>query len=269
MIFIKKIKEVTLIKLGKKFINKVPFYSYCFMVDDLLIDSGPPCCANELLNYCTDKNISSILNTHHHEDHIGGNKLLQERLGIKIFASYSTVELLKNKPDIQSYRKFIWGKPSNSIIQSIKGPIETLSGYTFEMVPTPGHTNDHVCYFEKNNGWLFTGDAFLHTRIKVFRKGENFHQTLISLKNMVLLNPVHLFCSLNGRLSGASSLLKRKIEYMENLEHQVIELYRQGISKTQIRKRLLGHENHLLLFTFGHFSKYNLINSILSRQVSN
>jgi hypothetical protein len=40
-------------------------------------------------------------------------------------------------------------------------------------------------------------------------------------------------------------------------------LYREGVSPTHIRRRLLGREGLMYWLSNGHFSKQNLVNSIL------
>jgi hypothetical protein len=36
-------------------------------------------------------------------------------------------------------------------------PLYTVEAYLFEVIPTPGHCPDHVCLFEREQGWLFNG----------------------------------------------------------------------------------------------------------------
>lgn len=33
--------------------------------------------------------------------------------------------------------------------------------YRFAVLHTPGHSNDHICLLEPDEGWLFSGDLFL------------------------------------------------------------------------------------------------------------
>ena len=264
MITTKKIQDITLIKAGRKILGKVPFFSYSFLIDDLLIDTGPPCCKKEMYHFFNHTKISRVVNTHHHEDHIGGNSILKEKCEIEIYAHPLTAKIISQPMSIQLYRQLVWGKPDICWIHPLSTYIKTTSGYVLKVIPTPGHCDDHVCYFEENEGWLFTGDAFLHSKIKVLRKDENFYQILTSLKILKELQPSILFCSLNGRLSKGYDHINRKIEFMENLAFETHKLYKQGISPHQIKLELLGKENSWYYFTLGHFSKQNLINSILS-----
>jgi hypothetical protein len=51
---------------------------------------------------------------------------------------------------------------------------------------------------------------------------------------------------------------------MENLQEQVQMHHAKGESPVAIRNRLLGREDRMYYLTAGHFSKTNLIASILS-----
>ena len=264
MLTFKKFNDITQIKMGRKIFGKVPFFSYAFLVDDLLIDTGPPVCKQQILDYCKNFNVSKAVNTHHHEDHVGGNRMLQQKCGVEIYADYLTTQILTQPMPIQLYRQLAWGNPDSCQVQLLSSSIKTSSGRVLKVIPTPGHCDDHVCFFEEKQGWLFTGDAFLHPKIKVLRNDEDFHQILSSLKKMKALKPSFLFCSLNGRLSNACNLMNRKIEFMETLIVEANKLNKQGLLPQQIRKELLGNENSWFYFTSGHFSKQNLINSILN-----
>jgi glyoxylase-like metal-dependent hydrolase (beta-lactamase superfamily II) len=50
------------------------------------------------------------------------------------------------------------------------------------VIPTPGHSEDHICLFEPNEGWLFSGDLFISERVKYMREDENVYSLLDSLK---------------------------------------------------------------------------------------
>lgn len=96
-----------------------------------------------------DLQLSSILLTHHHADHIGGVK-----------------ELLERFPGTPVYG------PKSSKIDSVTSPISegdklNWAEVDFSIVSVPGHTLDHIAYYasehsgEENlkNGVLFCGDT--------------------------------------------------------------------------------------------------------------
>jgi hydroxyacylglutathione hydrolase len=74
----KRAGAVTQIMMGREIDGAVYYWTAAYLVDDLLIDTGCFYTAPELMAYLQDQEISQVVNTHHHEDHIGGNALLQK-----------------------------------------------------------------------------------------------------------------------------------------------------------------------------------------------
>ena len=263
MINVKTNQGITQIKLGRSIFGKIFFHTFCFYFEDILIDTGPPICKYELYEFLSNKNITKICNTHHHEDHVGANKLLQDKMSVDSYASPLTAKTLSQNVPMQFYRHVVWGKLQRSAIKSFNQILILPSGRSLKIIPTQGHCDDHSCYFEESEGLLFTGDAFIHPKIKIFRKDEDFYKSLESLKKMLLLKPKKMLCSFNGMLSMAQMLLSRKIDYMESIKFDTLKMYKEGYSIKYIRNKLLGKENNWYYLTAGHFSKQNLIKAII------
>ena len=70
-------------------------------------------------------------------------------------------------------------------------------------------------------------------------------------------------CGLEGVVEDGGLALKEKIRGMEELRARAVELQRKGLSRREIRRRLLGLEDKMYYITSGHFSKQNVIDSIL------
>src|SRR4030042_4001785 len=121
----------------------------------------------------------------------------------------------------------------------------------FLVVPTPGHSDDHVCLYEPNEGWLFSGDLFLSEQMKYLREEENIFSIIDSLKKVAALHPKKMFCSFNGLLDHPTDAIYKKIEYLENLQKGVEEGFHQGLSPKEIQKRLLGGGDHRGFITSG------------------
>ena len=91
----------------------------------IIIDPGDE--AKRIIDFCSNKNVVGILVTHHHFDHIGALK------------------------EIESYY---------NIKESQK-----VEGFSFEVLKTPGHTDDSVCYYFKEEKVLFSGDFLFYNSI--------------------------------------------------------------------------------------------------------
>lgn len=252
-----------------KLINGKPLYTMaCYYVDGLLIDTGPVHVADEIEEAFKGLNIDVVVNTHHHEDHIGNNIVFQNKWRINAALVHSNaVERIKN-PEIwikrlRAYQHVVWGSPPPSNAQVIGESIKT-SHYEFKVIYTPGHSDDHICLLESERGWLFSGDLFIKEDLKVLRSDENFHELLASLYELTKYNFDTIFCSSGQVVKEGKKALMRKIEYFEKLKEQILDLYSKGMEIEEIRRQVLGEESALFIPTGGDFSKINLVKSVLN-----
>lgn len=74
--------------------------------------------------------LNAILVTHYHADHVGGIE-----------------QLIKHFPNVSVF------EPNNTSNKL------SLPPYQFDILQTPGHTKNHICYFEPHKRWLFCGDT--------------------------------------------------------------------------------------------------------------
>jgi hypothetical protein len=72
-----------------------------------------------------------------------------------------------------------------------------------------------------------------------------------------------MFCAHRGVIASGKAALRRKLDFLESLCQQVADLHRQGRSREEITRRLLGREGLMTLLTGYHFSKRNLIDACL------
>lgn len=123
--------------------------NYIFMIENeaehltAVVDPGDP---TPVLMYLSqhNKKLDYILNTHHHNDHIGGNAKLKAETGCKIVAfegdqhRIPTIDILVREHDTFS-----------------------LGQFDFTVIETVGHTLGHISYYCENNGQpvLFCGDT--------------------------------------------------------------------------------------------------------------
>ena len=97
-----------------------------------------------IINY-TEKNrinLKFILNTHHHFDHIGGNKDLKKKYNSKVIGFKKDRNRIP-EIDIALDDKEIWKN----------------NKFEAKIYHIPGHTSGHVCYHFFNQNILFTGDT--------------------------------------------------------------------------------------------------------------
>lgn len=243
-----------------------PLYTMAvYYIDGLLIDTGPFHVASEIEKAFAGIKIDKIINTHYHEDHIGNNVLFQDK-GIPIFAHPLAVSLI-NDPSSWSYRlhdyqKFVWGEPPASKVREISDYINT-GNYRFRVIHTPGHSPDHICLLEENEGWLFAGDLFLGEKVKMLRSDENVLELMNSIKHLLNFHFQTIFCSSGAVFDNGHTRMQLKLEYWQHLREEIYRLSHQEIEDVLIRDQLLGPENLMFELTGGDFSRLNLVRSFL------
>ena len=126
--------------------------SYLIGVDDMtLIDPGPKIeqHLDRLLELGANK-IKRILVTHTHPDHSPGAKVLADKLGVPLMGR------LVAKDDSRQDKTF---QPDRVLHH---GDIITTDEYTIEVLHTPGHASNHLCYLIKEEETLLTGDHIMN-----------------------------------------------------------------------------------------------------------
>ena len=109
-----------------------------------VIDPGE---AEPVIKFLNSKNLhlDEIINTHHHNDHIGGNDKLLDVYKSKLIApSYE-----KNR--ISNVDKFV---SDNETIN--------IAGVSTKVIHTPGHTLGHICFYMPEEKCLFSGDTLFY-----------------------------------------------------------------------------------------------------------
>lgn len=234
---------------------EVSAYAY----DGFLIDSGPPSAASQLVEWCrAHPEVKRGVLTHHHEDHVGGAAALQEELGLPLHASASAAAILAEGLRMPPYRRAIWGRPRRFRAEPLEEQIGRL-----RVIPTPGHAATHVCLFDEERRWLFSGDLYVHEKVRYLRRVEDAREHIASLRRVLALEPELLICDHAGILEHAQERLARKIRFWEDLAGEARKLRDQGHSMKDIAHRLLGRDGFLAWASFGDFSHRNLIESLL------
>jgi len=235
-----------------------------YLVDGLLVDTGPAHTAQELTDFLKDRRLKKAVNTHFHEDHISANKFLQDAYKIDIFAHPLAIDKINRPATLYPYQEQVWGYPVPSQVKLLGDHIDT-EHYRFDVIPTPGHDLDHVCLFEKKNGWLFTGDLYVTTAPVVCRPNDDMRQTIEDLKKLRSLNPACLFPAPTHVVTAPGEKLDRLIVYLLELEEKIDKLYSKGLNAGQIKKEIFPVDGPITEMTQQQFSSLNMVKSFLKK----
>lgn len=189
----------------------------------VLVDSGMPKREKllwELLNSLNYQpaDLKHILVTHADVDHAGSLAVIQQASGAKIYASAKTAVLL---PEGRSPKHMPWfaqiiidtfmryGKVSADKVTIVQDgdALPLLGG--IQVLATPGHTLDHLSFYNPASGVLFAGDA-MNTRNGRLQATESritadvpaSRQSVIKL---LQLAPVVFACGHGDPFSGHST----------------------------------------------------------------
>lgn len=113
-----------------------------------VIDPGPALHEHIEVIIQASANIKQILLTHTHPDHSPGARLLQDNIGVPVFALITE----------SSKDQDITFTPERILID---GEIIANEYYSIEVIHTPGHASNHLCYLLKDEKLLFTGDHIM------------------------------------------------------------------------------------------------------------
>jgi glyoxylase-like metal-dependent hydrolase (beta-lactamase superfamily II) len=253
---------ITRIRLARTFFGRALYSVSAYLVDGTLIDSGPPATAQELVSWLRGRPPQLVVNTHYHEDHTGGNAALQLSFGVRVLAPAASAARLADFYRLPFYRALVWRQPRNVAVEPLPEVVDT-GRYRLQVVPTPGHAADHVCLFEPEQGWLFSGDLYIHERVSYTRQVEDVWLHIESLRRVLALQPRLLLCSHAGLVHDPKTAITAKIAFWEGLAERARALREQGVSPAAIRSRLLGREGWMTAISRGDFSKLNMIRALL------
>ncbi len=261
---LEKYGPIEALQLGRRLLGLGPpiMTVRCYAVDGLLVDTGLSPLYRAVLAFARERGVKQAAVTHHHEDHSGNARALRDA-GVEVFASTAAADLLASGFETRWYQRRAWGVAPRVEVKPLGGVVETPR-HRFEVLPAPGHCDDQVVFYERSRGWLFSGDAFLADRVKLFRGDEDFAGTLATLRRLVELDFDSLFCAHRPVLQGGREALRRKLAYLTEVEGRVRDLAASGRSIDEIARRVLGAENRWMVwFSRGDLSKRNLVRSIL------
>lgn len=143
-----------------------------------------------------------VLNSHTHDDHVGGNWEFKTVYGMDTDftranakgsredaqAEIAPGEICGALPrdfDAKSYRTRPW-----RITKYIHdGEKIELGGRSIEVIATPGHTPDAISLFDHANGLLFTGDTYYPAPIWLFRPETDLKAYAASIRRLAALAP--------------------------------------------------------------------------------
>lgn len=259
--------EVEGIRVGR-FRSQINTSAIVYRVGDAAIDAGPPNQWRFIRDFLQSRGVRRVLITHHHEDHSGNGAAIQRELKITVLAPAESISYLSHGYPMQLYRRVIWGIPAKFRAEVLPRELELCPGLSLHLLPAPGHAPDMTCFLVPQRGWLFTGDLFITPAPQFAREADHYREEIESLRRVLEQDFSTVFCAHRGAVVNGREMLHRKLEYLEELRGKAGEMFRAGKSVKEIQRSLLGKEGTMSWLTFFHFSRRNMIKSLLEEAIS-
>lgn len=233
---------------------------HLFVVDGLLIDTGPESLKRDSTKFLQENHIEQVALTHLHEDHSGMAFWLQ-RQKIPIYLHEKAIPEAKRKAKYRLYHHLVWGKRPAFDPQPLP-EVLTTGKYTFDVIDSPGHIRYHNIFHENNQGWLFTGDLFVSIKPKVAFYSENMQDTIATIKKILMLDFDTVFCAHSGVISDGKAMFQNKLDFLLGVQEKVNALRLQGLDDHEIDKKLYPKTLPITIVSRGEWSSYNLVSTI-------
>jgi ribonuclease/clavin/mitogillin len=261
-----------------------PFWTSSFLIDGLLIDTGPPAGENDLKNFIKslneEKMVTKCLITHSHEDHCGGAAMLQSVFNIPIYASQIAIPKLRKEKDYPDYRKITWGFPFRPFeANAIESTIMTSTNrYKFDLIEIPGHAEEEIALLEDKKQWAIISDGIMPKYTMIFGKHTDIPEDISKIYNSLKLldnitkNMHNLLIFTSGRgIFKNQKIFQERMAEIENLhkkaykfkEAAIIQGYKGKSLLRFIVRKIFGKESFIGQFTRGDLSSQNLVISLL------
>ena len=192
--------------------------------DSAVLDPGPNIDSHVAAIRAAQPNLRLILITHRHGDHAPAALPLKAATGAQILAPRGVLE------DSQVDRRVAGGE------------VLHIGGIDVEVIATPGHTSEHVCYLT-SEGDLFTGDTILgFGTTAIFPPDGHMGDYLRSLRTLRERNPKRIYPAHGPVREDAVALIDEYIAHRLERERQVLDAYANGAHTTAEMRRLIYPE---------------------------
>ncbi len=188
--------------------------------------------AKPIINFIEKENINLkyILNTHHHYDHIGGNKDLKKK--------YNSIVI--------GYKDDASRIPGIDILLN-NNQIWKADNFEAKIMHIPGHTTGHISFHFFKEKLIFTGDTLFSLGCgKIF---EGTYQDMFDSLNQIKKLPqdTKIYCGHEYTLQNSKFCIKHDPENL-NLKNKIVEIKKKLENNIPTIPSTLKDENECNIF---------------------
>lgn len=191
--------------------------------------------------------ITEIILTHHHGDHVGLVNRMTKEHQVPVYAHEESIHRLKRDPDFLQMRAEFYerlydemgcgdaGKKRVNFLkeaivknkhQAIQSDITPIKDFHagLKTIYTPGHSQDHIVLFNEETGDLFAGDLLIehistNALVEPDENGERIHTLIQHKQSLEKIKELNISCTYPGHgnlIHDTDQLLNRRIKGIEN-----------------------------------------------------
>ncbi|MGB2673009.1 MAG: MBL fold metallo-hydrolase [Candidatus Acidiferrum sp.] len=179
-----------------------------------------------------------VLNSHTHNDHVGGNSLFPFIYGIDTDFTRTNAKGSRDAAQEEIAPGMICGnlpkgfdpktyatKPWHISLFVHDGfKISLGHDHDVEIIATPGHTPDSIALLDRANGLLFTGDTYYPGPIWLFRPETNLDAYVASVMKLAALAPqLKLVLGAHNVPTADPSILPKLVDAIEDVRAGKVE----------------------------------------------
>jgi glyoxylase-like metal-dependent hydrolase (beta-lactamase superfamily II) len=214
-------------------------------------------------NRFTLDDLTRIIITHNHEDHVGLINRISSIKEIPLYAHKESIHRLKRDPEFfslriqffnQLYQEMGCGAAGEKQVQKLKEaarnneknkiranilPLtdsDMIAG--LQVIETPGHSPDHLVFFDAQRKWLFAGDHLIshissNALIEPDRNGRRILtllQYIDSLKKCATLDIETLYPGHGELVYNHRELITTRLHRIDQKAEKILHLIQNGIS---------------------------------------
>ena len=220
--------------------------NYSYLIIDKINNTAcviDPSEAKPIINFIEKENINLkyILNTHHHFDHVGGNKDLKK----------------KYKSEVIGYKDDSNRIPEIDILLE-DNQIWKAENFEAKIMHIPGHTTGHICFHFSKEKLLFTGDTLFSLGCGKLFEGtyEDMFKSLGKIKK--LPQDTKIYCGHEYTLQNSKFCIEYDPENI-NLKNKIKEIKKKLENSLPTIPSILKDEMECNIFlrakNVGSFSK--------------
>ncbi len=286
--------KLTILFLNGTLPNTVPLlFGELFtavLYDGVAVDPGSPKMRRSLDRHLRRlrPNITKVVATHAHEEHVGNLNWLADRAHAPIYLSEMTAQFLTPFKKLPWVRAMIIGQPPNlQPPYQILGETLNTQSHQLQVIPTPGHCDDHIVLYDPAEKLLIAGDAFMGGYFATPNPDVDSHKWLLSLERLMELD-IEILVEGHGHIhtlrtdipdfpgvvirEDPKRAIAEKLDYMRWLREQIEAGFAEKLPMRVIEATCFPWGNRtswescatdecIRLLSLGHFSRTELVRS--------